>query len=49
MGPDRPQGDAMNRKYELVYVLKPDATEQDVAEMQQQVEGIIGRIGGALE
>jgi len=39
----------MNRKYELVYVLKPDATEQDVAEMQQQVEGIIARIGGALE
>lgn len=39
----------MNRKYELVYVLKPDATEQDVAEMQQQIEAIIARMGGALE
>jgi small subunit ribosomal protein S6 len=39
----------MNRKYELVYVLKPDATEQEVAEMQQQVEAIITRLGGALD
>jgi small subunit ribosomal protein S6 len=39
----------MNRKYELVYVLKPDATEQDVAEMQQQVEAIITRLGGSLD
>ena len=39
----------MNRKYELVYVLKPDATEQDVAEMQQQVEAIITRLGGTLD
>ena len=39
----------MNRKYELVYVLKPDATEQEVAEMQQQVEAIITRMGGTLD
>jgi small subunit ribosomal protein S6 len=39
----------MNRKYELVYVLKPDATEQEVAEMQQQVEAILGRMGGTLD
>jgi small subunit ribosomal protein S6 len=39
----------MNRKYELVYVLKPDATEQEVAEMQQQVEAIITRVGGTLD
>jgi small subunit ribosomal protein S6 len=39
----------MNRKYELVYVLKPDATEQEVAEMQQQVEAIITRLGGTLD
>jgi small subunit ribosomal protein S6 len=34
------------RKYELVYILKPDATEQEVAELQSQVEAIITRVGG---
>ena len=37
------------RKYELVYVMKPEATEAEVAEMQAQVEAIIARLGGALE
>jgi small subunit ribosomal protein S6 len=38
-----------DRKYELVYVMKPEATEAEVAEMQAQVEAIIARVGGALE
>lgn len=38
-----------DRKYELVYVMKPEATEAEVAELQAQVEAIIGRLGGALE
>ncbi|MBL8139441.1 MAG: 30S ribosomal protein S6 [Acidobacteria bacterium] len=38
-----------DRKYELVYVMKPEATEAEVAEMQAQVEAIIARLGGALE
>lgn len=38
-----------DRKYELVYVMKPEATEAEVAEMQAQVEAIITRMGGALE
>ena len=38
-----------DRKYELVYVMKPEATEAEVAEMQAQVEAIIARMGGALE
>ena len=39
----------MNRKYELVYVVSPDATEAQVAELQTQVEGIVQRMGGTLE
>jgi len=38
-----------DRKYELVYVMKPEATEAEVAELQAQVESIIARVGGALE
>ncbi len=38
-----------DRKYELVYVMKPEATEAEVAEMQAQVEAIIARLGGTLE
>lgn len=37
------------RKYELVYVMKPEATEAEVADMQGQVDAIIGRLGGTLE
>lgn len=37
------------RKYELVYVMKPETTEAEVAEMQTQVEAIIQRIGGTLD
>ena len=38
-----------DRKYELVYVMKPEASEAEVAELQAQVEAIIARLGGALE
>jgi len=37
------------RKYELVYVMRPEATEAEVAEMQTQVEAIIQRVGGTLD
>jgi small subunit ribosomal protein S6 len=36
------------RQYELVYVVSPDATDQDVADLHAQVEAIIARIGGEL-
>ena len=39
----------MSRKYELVYVVSPDATEAQVTELQTQVEGIVQRMGGQLE
>jgi len=39
----------MNRKYELVYVVSPDATDDQVADLHKQVEAIVQRIGGELE
>ena len=39
----------MTRKYELVYVVSPDATDEQVAEVHTQVEGIVQRMGGTLE
>ena len=37
------------RTYELIYILKPEATEQEVADLQAQVEAIVQRIGGTIE
>ena len=37
------------RTYELVYVVQPDATEEQVNELQSQVEQIVQRMGGSLE
>ncbi len=39
----------MNRKYELVYVVSPDATEEQVTDLHTQVEAIVQRMGGTLE
>ena len=39
----------MTRTYELVYVVRPDATEQQVADLQAQVEQIVGRMSGTLD
>jgi small subunit ribosomal protein S6 len=39
----------MNRKYELVYVVSPDASDEQVTELHTQIEGIIQRMGGQLE
>src|SRR5262245_21055748 len=39
----------MSRKYELVYVVSPDATDDQVAELHTQVESIIQRMNGQLE
>ena len=38
----------MTRTYELVYVIRPDATEQQVADLHSQVEQIVGRTNGTL-
>ncbi len=39
----------MTRKYELVYVVSPDATEDQVTDLHTQVEAIVQRIGGTIE
>jgi small subunit ribosomal protein S6 len=39
----------MNRKYELVYVVSPDSTEEQVNELHTQVEGIVSRMGGTID
>jgi small subunit ribosomal protein S6 len=39
----------MNRRYELVYVVSPDSTEEQITELHTQVEGIVQRLGGQIE
>jgi small subunit ribosomal protein S6 len=39
----------MNRKYELVYVVSPDATEEQVTDLHTQVEQIVQRLGGTID
>lgn len=38
----------MTRKYELVYVVSPDATEEQVTDLHTQVESIVQRMGGTI-
>ncbi|HJR60551.1 MAG TPA: 30S ribosomal protein S6, partial [Vicinamibacterales bacterium] len=39
----------MNRQYELVYVVSPDATDDQVADLHTQVAAIVERIGGRID
>ena len=39
----------MPRKYELVYVVSPDATDAQVADLHTQVEQITQRLGGKID
>jgi small subunit ribosomal protein S6 len=39
----------MKRKYELVYVVSPDATDDQVADLHTQVEAIVQRMSGQIE
>jgi len=38
-----------HRQYELVYILPPDTTEQQVAELHAQVESVVSRMNGQIE
>jgi len=38
-----------NRQYELVYILPPDSTEQQVAEVHEQLEGVVSRLNGTID
>ena len=37
------------RQYELVYILPPDSTEEQVTELHQQVEAVVSRMSGQIE
>jgi small subunit ribosomal protein S6 len=39
----------MARTYELVYIVQPDAPEQQITDLQTQVEQIVQRMGGTME
>lgn len=39
----------MNRKYELVYVISPEASDEQVADLHTQVEAIVQRMNGQIE
>jgi small subunit ribosomal protein S6 len=39
----------MDRTYELVYVVSPDATDEQVAEVHALVEGVVQRAGGRVD
>jgi len=38
-----------DRQYELVYILPPESTEQQVAELHEQVEQVVSRLHGKIE
>jgi small subunit ribosomal protein S6 len=40
---------SQNRQYELVYIVSPDASEQDIADLHTQVEQIVQRFNGTLD
>ncbi len=37
------------RQYELVYILHPDSTEQQVAELHEQIAAVVTRMNGQIE
>jgi small subunit ribosomal protein S6 len=38
-----------DRQYELVYILPPETTEQQVAELHSQVDAVVSRMSGHIE
>jgi len=38
-----------DRQYELVYILPPDSTEQQVADLHEQVSQVVSRMHGQIE
>jgi len=39
----------VKRLYELVYVVSPDATEEQIQTLHTQIEEIVGRLGATIE
>jgi small subunit ribosomal protein S6 len=40
---------SQNRQYELVYIVSPETSEQEIGDLHTQVEQIAQRFGGAIE
>ena len=40
---------AQVRQYELVYILPPDTTEEQAAELHKQIEAVVARMNGQIE
>ena len=40
---------SQTRRYELIYIVASDATEQQIADLHTQVEEIVGRFSGTLD
>ena len=40
---------ATSRQYELVYIVSPDATDQEVADLHTQIEQIVQRFNGTFD
>jgi small subunit ribosomal protein S6 len=38
-----------DRQYELLYILPPDSTEQQVAEIHEQIASVVSRLNGQIE
>jgi small subunit ribosomal protein S6 len=38
-----------DRQYELLYLLPPDSTEQQVAELHEQISSVVSRLNGQIE
>ena len=38
-----------SRQYELVYIVSPEATEQEVTDLHTQIEGIVQRFNGTFD
>jgi small subunit ribosomal protein S6 len=38
-----------SRQYELVYIVTPEATEQEIADLHAQIEQIVQRFGGTFD
>src|SRR2546426_10716069 len=38
-----------DRQYELVYILPPDTTEQQVTQLHEQLEAVVSRMNGQIE
>jgi len=38
-----------DRQYELIYILPPDTTEQQVTELHEQLEAVVSKMHGTIE